>query len=214
MFNKCQSISRVLFPSGKSTYKTREGRSCTCLSWFLVMPPAVHDPGDSKHPGSAAESAGQGQSLSQTSRQVKFPTQVRWAECPLCLEHLPSQGNPCWGCSWCPSSLLLQWAGSWPPELWKYHFLPLLHVQSEAGKEMQDVHLVPINGQLSPRLGIPEEKPQGQTSCAPLSRCACEDKHRHAQNTRNPLSLCCQKGPDVNQQSEFYKYMKTSSAWF
>lgn len=83
---------------------------------------------------------------------------------------------------------------------------------------MQDMQLAPISGHAQPahpQAGNTSGKPRGQTSCAsPLSARACEDKHRHAQNTGNPPGLCCQKGPDVNQQPEFYKYMKTSSLWF
>lgn len=60
MFHKCQSISRVRCPGGKSACKTWKGRSSTCLSWFLVMPPTLHDPGTRKHPRCAAEPPAQG----------------------------------------------------------------------------------------------------------------------------------------------------------
>lgn len=159
MFNKCQSISRAWFLAGKSTYKICKGRSSTCLSWSLVMPPA--EPGSRKHPGCAAEPPAQGQSRGSPclrhpdrfNSQPRSRGTGRWGELSaLCglWQHLPSQGNPCWGCSWCPSSRLLQGAGSSPPELWKCHFLPLLHVQSEAGKQMPDMQLAPISEHAQP----------------------------------------------------------------
>lgn len=92
MFNKCQSISRMWFPAGKSTYKIWKGRSSSRLSWFLVMPAAVHNPGTRKHPQAAAESPAQGQSRAspRLRHPDRFNSQPRSREQPGGVSWVPS----------------------------------------------------------------------------------------------------------------------------